>query len=170
LAELAVTVLILGVILGAAILSFFSATRGSAIVSAREQIKSELRKVYSLTDSGEKSAQGYRNRYKITFHDATEVPPNAYRVEKGVSSNGTVYTWSVVPATKSTSNKVLTGDWVAPSNDVDCRLTYSTPTITFMSMGSIMQTDQVADWTVTVTSAAQGGGKTISVTTAGSVN
>ena len=165
--ELGVTIAIIGVMLFAALVSYWSATRRTEVMGAAEQVKQELRKVYSMSDSGEKTS-GTRNRYRITFNNNGESPPNAYKVEKGTSGDGgATWSWAVVPPEKGSSTKIVSGDWVQPASQSDCQLTYSAKTITFVSRGSIVEVNPPMGGTVTVGSVSQGKNIVITVNSAG---
>jgi prepilin-type N-terminal cleavage/methylation domain-containing protein len=161
--ELGIVVAIMSVMLTAAVVSYYTATRTTEVQTVAEQIKEEIRRVYSMTDSGEKTS-GTRNRYQITFNNNGESPANSYKVEKGTSADGgTTWSWGVVAPAKSTSNKIVSTDWVQPSSQSDCQLTYSAKTITFIPSGTLIMTNPPADNTVTVTSVSQG--KSVVITT-----
>ncbi len=165
--ELGVTIAIIGVMLFAAIISYWSATRRTEVMGAAEQIKQELRKVYSMADSGEKTS-GSRNRYRITFNNNGESPPNAYKVEKGTSADGgSTWSWATVPPQKGSSTRIVSNDWVQPATHSDCQMIYSTKTITFISRGSIVEVDPPMGGTVTVGSVSQGKNIVITVNSAG---
>jgi prepilin-type N-terminal cleavage/methylation domain-containing protein len=91
LVEVGIVVIIIGIMLLTASLAYFNATRRTEVVTVAEQIKEELRRVYSLTDSGGKTA-GVRNQYRITFNNAGETPPNTFRIEE--STDGGTNWWS----------------------------------------------------------------------------
>ncbi|MHB8895132.1 MAG: hypothetical protein ACYC99_08165 [Candidatus Geothermincolia bacterium] len=172
--ELGVVVVIIGIMLGATMISYWSATRRTEVMGAAEQIKQELRRVYALTDSGEKTngvPTAARNRYRITFNNNGEDPPNAYMVERGTSNDGGA-TYSYVPMVpaRGASNKIVATNWVQPSSSRDCQLVYSAKTLTYMSRGSILQVSPAADNTITVTSASVGRNVVITVNSYGNVN
>jgi len=168
LVEVGIVVIIIGIMLLTASLAYFNATRRTEVVTVAEQIKEDLRRVYSLTDSGNKSSgpTGPRDRYRITFNNAGENPPNTFRVEKSTDGGNN---WTVVTADKKTSNKVLTNNWIQPAQQGDAQITYSAKTITFISKGSIMQTDPAGNKTVTVSSSSQGTNAVITVNDYGSL-
>lgn len=164
--ELLVVIIIIAVILLTAVISYHAATRNTEVTGAAEQIRQEIRRVYSLADSGEKTA-GVRHRYRITFNNAGGVPPNAYRVERSTDGGGT---WTVVPIEKAAANRTLANGWVQPANQGDCNITYSVQTIQFISRGSILETSPAGNKTVTVSSTGTGRVITITVNDYGSVS
>jgi len=172
LVEVGIVVIIIGIMLLTASLAYFNATRRTEVVTVAEQIKEDLRRVYSLTDSGNKSSRptGPRDRYRITFNDGgLNVPPNAYRIEKSTDGGNN---WADVDPTRQESNKRVTVGghiWIQPASQGDAQLTYTAKMITFISKGSIMQTDPAGNKTVTVSSCAQGTNAVITVNDYGSL-
>lgn len=167
--ELGIVVTIISIMLFAAIISYYSATRRTEVMGAAEQVKQELRKVYAMADSGTKT-NGMRDQYRITFHNNGENPPNAYLVEKGTWT-GAAYNWVAVAPTRGAANKIVSTNWVQPANQADCQLIYSgTGIITFASKGSIVEVTPAADNTITVGSVSQGKNIIITVNSAGSID
>ena len=171
LVEVGIVVIIIGIMLLTASLAYFNATRRTEVVTVAEQIKEDLRRVYSLTDSGNKSSgpTGPRDRYRITFNNAGENPPNTYRIEKSTDGGNN---WADVDPTRQESNKRVTVGghiWIQPASQGDAQLTYSAKTITFISKGSIMQTDPAGNKTVTVSSSSQGTNAVITINDYGSL-
>jgi len=171
--ELGVVIMIIGIMLGAAVVSYYNASRTTEVMTVAEQIKQEIRRVYAMTDSQEK-ANGYKVRYRITFNNSSGTPPNAYMIEKGTTTDNWVNvaneTWTPVTPSKSTSYKIVSTNWIQPATQSDCQLSSSTPTITFKSMGSIMMTNPEADNWVRVSSYSQNSKVTIVVNSMGSVD
>jgi prepilin-type N-terminal cleavage/methylation domain-containing protein len=171
LVEVGIVVIIIGIMLLTASLAYFNATRRTEVVTVAEQIKEDLRRVYSLTDSGNRTSgpNGPRDRYKITFNNAGENPPNTYRIEKSTDGGNN---WADVDPTRQESNKRVTVGghiWIQPASQGDAQLTYTAKMITFISKGSIMQTDPAGNKTVTVSSSSQGTNAVITINDYGSL-
>lgn len=164
--ELLVVVLVIAVMISAAVIAYNRLTRNTEVAGAAEQIRQELRRVYSMTDSGEKTA-GVRHRYRITFNNAGQAPPNAFLVEKSTDGGGS---WVAVPVQRGSANITLAGGWARPAAAGDCNLTYSTPTIVFISRGSILETTPAGVKMVTVSSSSTGRTVTITVNDYGSIS
>jgi type II secretory pathway pseudopilin PulG len=166
--ELGVVVIIIGVMLGAVVVSYFSATRRTEVLTVTEQIKEELRKTYALADSGQTNASGVKYRYRITFNNNSENPPNAYMVQYSDDGGGT---WQYVTPHRSTAYKVVSTNWMQPATQRDCQITYGSgcKTITFIPRGSIMTTEPAGDKTVTVSSTSQNTHQTVIVDDYGSI-
>lgn len=169
LVEMASVVIIIGIMLGVVLIAYTTATKGTDVMAAAEQLKQALRRAYSMTDSGEKTT-GYRNRYRINFHDATGAPPNAYQIEKGTSNDGSAWTWTQVSAEKGSSYRILANNWVTLSSDAGTNLSSNVSTITYISRGSIMEAEPFGAKQVTVSSAVAGKNIVINVSDYGSLS
>lgn len=169
LVEVGIVVFIIGIMLGAVLISYVGATRRTEVTVVAEQIKQEIRRVYAMADSGEKT-NDHRNRYRIIFNNNGETPANCYKVQKGTSPDGVNYSYTDMTPEKAASQKVVSTYWVQPAMGTDCQLMYNNKTITFISKGSLVQTDAVGDCTIAVTSVSQNRTITVRVNTFGSVD
>ena len=165
--ELMIVILIIGIMLTIVILSYVSGTRKSEVVAATEQVKEIFRYAYSLADSGATTA-GVKRQYRLTFHNNTESPPNAVRVD--VSTDGGASWNPVVPDSNGGSYKVVSTNWVQLGTP-DIVMSYSAPTITYIPRGSILETNPAGDKTVTIGSTYDSGSmKTVTVNDWGSLS
>lgn len=124
-----------------------------------EMLKQDIRKVYALCDSGIKT-NGERDRYRIEFHTKAENPASAYRilVQKYDGASWASSAWTAVTPQKQTTVKIVSGSWNQPGSSGETYISGYTGTtavggnngITFISKGSIIQTDTAGDKTVTV--------------------
>jgi type II secretory pathway pseudopilin PulG len=167
--ELGIVTIIIGIMLGAVVVSYFSATRRTEVLTVTEQIKEEIRKTYALADSGETTA-GVKHQYRITFNDNSGTPKNAYKVEKSTDGGNS---WAVVPPYRGTAYKVVSTDWMQPATQGDCQIFLpgnpGSLTIRFSPMGSIMKTYPDGDKEVDVTSVSQNTTQRIIVNDYGSI-
>lgn len=187
LVELATVVIIAGMIIGVSTVAYYQTTRRTDLKTAAEILKEDIRKVYSLADSGESvtDANGvkHRDQYRIQFHtdDGSYLPVNAYRILKRTwdETSGDYGDWDVVAPERSTAVKVLSGNWIRPTFSSDTQITALTNMsgadgekgITFESKGSIVQTDApIGDKTITLSSTEGGSSITITVSMYGSVS
>lgn len=164
--ELAVVVIIIGIILTTAIISYYTASRQTELVTATEQIKTALRQVYAMADSGQKTGAN-RHQYRITFNNNGLTPPNAYMIEVSTNGGGA---WTPVTPDRKSSYKVVSTNWVQIGTASNIRLTYSNQIITFISRGSILETSPAGNKTVTVSTSGAGSFRTITVNDYGSVS
>ena len=154
--ELAIVVIIIGIMLGAGVIALHTATRKTDVNAATEMIKEDLRRVYGLAASGEKPAGiDYRYRYRVVFNNNSESPPNSYVVERGTPNASGTYTYAPMTPKASEANR-LSGDYIIPGSTTE--IDYGTnKTIYFVSVGSINMANTVGntvpgpDMTITVT-------------------
>lgn len=186
LVEMILVIVIMAIILGVVTVLYFNASRDSAVRAAQEMLKTDLRKSFSLTDSGIRSMNDVRDRYRITIHDNTysDGTQNCWRIEKGVCTGApSTFTYTdVVPAKAEAKELVSIGGhtWIKPSSEGDVQIEFpSLPgvheyVITFVSKGSIMtiETNPVGsgDRTIRVKSSSNNLGRNIIVNDYGDIN
>jgi Tfp pilus assembly protein PilE len=147
-AELALVVLLIALILGVTIVVYQSSARKTELRASAEMLKQDIRKVYAKADAAiavtGTLGQKYRDQYRVEFQTNAGSPPNCYRVMKRTYSGGAYGAWTLVAPEKSTSNKVIDNQWTSPCSG--STVISSAPTdITFVSKGSIIQTGAAGD-------------------------
>jgi prepilin-type N-terminal cleavage/methylation domain-containing protein len=166
LAELAITVIILGIVLTVVIVNIFVGTKQADLRGAIEQVKEAIRTTYALADSAEATA-GVRACYRIYFNNNGQGPPaNAFKIEKSTDNGAN---WTVVPPSRTSAYRILLNDWMQPAAQGDCQLTYSSQSIVFKPRGSIVEQVPAGDNTVTLTSVSLGASKTVVVGAFGAI-
>lgn len=171
--ELAVVMMIIGLMATTASIMYISGSRNADYRAATEMIQQDLRKLYNLANTCNET-NGVRDAYQIEFHGTGGNPPNAYRMLKG-TWNGSGYNWATMNPEKGTYNKlqrVGSVDWIKPGG-TDVRLECDTG-VTFISTGSIIKAvandlTEPDSLTVTVTSGSLNASKTITVYRLGSI-
>lgn len=161
LVELLVVLVLIGLLIGTASLMYYRAARSTDVKAAAEILKDDIRKVYAMTDSGvtpsAPSADGlkHRDQYRMEFHLAADDPPNCYRVLMRTWSGSSYGLWTLKAPDKQSSNKVIDGVWRQPSTSSGTAIhsvsgALAANEITFISAGSIVQTDAIGDVQITL--------------------
>ena len=177
--ELVTVLALLGLVLTIGVIAY-TATRGTDVQASAEMVKEDIRKVYALSDSGQRDPNApddsadKRYRYKIVFHGGNDpYPQNAYKVmrleyDEGASEWG----WHDVSADRFAANKVIDDVWIKPSSSSEVQISYNDPEIEFIPKGSIIMTDSdpVGEKTVTVSTASGDRSIEITVSQYGSVS
>lgn len=142
LVELLIVIIVIGIILGGAVIAYVTSEGNTDARGAAEMVKQDLRKVYALAASGETvSVSGIpcRYRYRITFNGSSGSPPNSYVIDKGTPLDSGGYSYAPMTPDTHSANKVSTsGNYIEPSSNADTTIDYgSNPTIYFVSLGAI---------------------------------
>ena len=143
LVELAIVIIIIGVILGGVVIAYITSEGNTDARGAAEMVKQDLRRVYALTASGETktiSGADYRYRYNITFTGSSGTIPNSYVVNKGTPDGLGGYSWAAMAPDSQKAYKV-SGNNIEPSSGTGTKIGYGTgcasQTIYFVSLGAI---------------------------------
>jgi len=156
--ELIVVIILIGLISMTAFLLYGTSIGTTDAKTALEMIKQDIRRVYTLADGGE-MANGYKVAYGIQLNRASDSPPNAYRIIRGTTSNGTTYTWTTVDPGRAVNAK--TGyRWVKPSSTSGLAITYT-------NMSSGAPATDGGTWPGNVALLLRGSGSTVRKFTAG---
>ncbi|MDD5747632.1 MAG: type II secretion system protein [Actinomycetota bacterium] len=159
-AELLIVIGLIGILLTVTVISYAVSNRSTDQRAGVEMLKEEIRRVYSLANSAVKT-NGQRDRYRIEFRRLGEGsdPKNCYRVLK-LTWNGSSWVPGVVPAMRQTSVKIVdeANGWVRPFSSgepyINAYTGMSTLSgyngVTFVSKGSIVETDTAGEKTVIV--------------------
>lgn len=179
--EMMVVVLLIGILLGTALIAYFTAGQGTDLVTTVEMIKGDIRQAYALTNSGANSVTGpdgiiYRDRYKLVFNLAADSPANCYKFQRQSYSGGSYGAWTDYTDRAITANRIADSVYYRPGNSNEIRISSITGTntatpkeIVFESRGSIVMTNAPGEITITVQSPGAGTSKVIKVGIYGSV-
>lgn len=142
LVELMIVIIIIGIMLGSAVIAFAVSMGNADVRGSSEMIKQDLRRVYALASAGNKPAgieyEDYRYRYRITFQGNTGSPKNSYIVYQGVPDTLGNYDYDNHPMTpKNSATNKTSGNSIIPSSNVGTRIEYSSQHIYFVSFGAI---------------------------------
>lgn len=190
--ELMTVLIIAGLIISTTVIAYYQTTRKTDQRAAAEILKTDIRKVYSLADSGAGVVDTvtnvrHRDKYRIVFHtnDENYTPVNCYKILKSSYNTGTgLYPdWTSgdveVIADREAAVKIINNTWLKPSVSGNVEITQVTNMsgadgekgITFESKGSIIQTDAPAgDKTITLRNKDGGASITITVSMYGSIS
>lgn len=181
--ELTMVIILMAIIFTVVVVLYFQATRDSAVRATQEMLKTDLRKVYSLTDAGVSSNNnGVRDRYRITMHDnnAPDASKNCWRIEKGVCTdpNTLSFSWTDYDVASGEANQLIPASghkWIKPSGETDISLVLpaSTYTLTFVSQGTVLKVSEIwgsGDMTLQVKSANKNAGRNVVITPYGEVS
>ena len=98
LVEVATVVLLIGLIVGIAVIVFVGALRKADVNAAAEMLKGDISKLYMRADSQDRTGtykEGEPDRYRIEFHTSTgEEPHNAYKFLIQTKTGPGVDEWS----------------------------------------------------------------------------
>jgi len=185
--ELAVVLIVIGLIVGTGVVGYYATMRQSDVKASAEMVKEAINMVHGLANSGV-STNGERDRYRIEFHNNAANPPNAFRVQKQVYSGAAWGSWVDVVPEQGTYMKVAEDPvshqdvWVQPSSSSDLQVSYNIVNgatdydhICFFSVGSVVRscidpsTNPTEPMTVTVTSVSKSKSIVITVTEYGEV-
>ena len=191
LVELLIVVVLIGLLIGTAVIVYARTVSKTDLSSAIEILKQDVRKTVAMADSGERhtSAPGstaQRDKYRIEIHNYLQGVAtgenNAIRIIKG-QYNGVGWTWSVYSdaSTGRQEVKVVGNGWIKLSSNPRLKIDSYTGTssqnyidganngITFTSLGSILQKDVAGDSTITL-KGDDGSTKTITIGDYGAVS
>lgn len=184
--ELLAVIGIIAALMGVTTLAIYAISRKTDISAVAEMIKEDIRKMYALADGAKTSpASGTvkRDQYRIVFHnnsgDAQNNPKNTYQLQKRTWDGSAWGAWTAQTPDPGTYANVVPTNWIKPTMDADCQLSYSYQNITFVSRGSVTNVcpdvnDEVPVYatgamTITVSSVSQVSSIVITVTDMGNV-
>lgn len=143
--ELALVIIIIGIMLSAAVVAYIQTTKRTDVKGAGEMVKQDVRDVFALADSAVLT-NGERDQYRMVFHNGGEVPPSVFKVQKRTWLGAAWDIWTDEPVEKGEYNKIVSGVWIQPvSNSADAQISYlfedtdggTTNHLTFVSRGSV---------------------------------
>lgn len=146
--ELAIVIIVIGIMVTAGVVAFYATTRATDVKTAAEVIKKDLQKVYGFAASGEKpDGIDYRFRYRVIFNNNSDTPKNCYVIERGTPDGSGTYTY--VPMTPEPSEAVkINGNFIIPGSMSETQIDYGTNKIIyFVSVGSIIMANTTGNTT-----------------------
>jgi type II secretory pathway pseudopilin PulG len=180
LVELMIVMILMVLILSIGVLIYAGSSRSTDLKATAEMVKQDIRKVYAAADSAV-AVQGsdgllHKDQYQIAFNLYTDNPASCYHVYKRAWNvgSGAYNAWTLVAPSKLAANKVISNEWIKPSTSSDIQIraisgSASPKEITFLSKGSIIQTDAAGDVQVTLRSNSQNKQTVLTVSIFGSV-
>jgi type II secretory pathway pseudopilin PulG len=188
LVELIIVVSMMALLLGVGALVYEGAARNTDLKATVEMLKQDIRKVYAAVDSGA-AVKGsdqlwHKDQYKIEFHFATDNSPantaNSYHILRS-KWNASIAAYDAPVVVKANefaaghaANAIILNEWIKPSSSSDIIIrdvsgAKSPKEITFLTKGSIVQTDADGDVQIFLRSKSQNKEIAITVSTFGSV-